>query len=515
MVNEQVENMIDQFLKEIWSGELDNKLAARLEKILLEDEESRIKFAEIILKETGKNMYIDIFLYSYLLDLFKLPDILKSFMEYVLENEQLLGWQSLYWIFCQFQRITFMNKEFNLPELDALRWNILNKSYERLKEKLDIELKYIPYEDRREDMAIVLTNQFLDIGHGPTKTAIDRAVILKKRYSNVLMINTADISPVIGAIPFWNGVQGNYVDKYREYTEIEWDGNLLQFVQCENNMPDIDTMVVLIEEIKNIKPKCIISIGGTSILTGLVNEMIPVLTVGCTQSGLMPTLADYQIIEPQNRDYCEEVMKLMKMDCQHLIDGRFTFLLKEQTRKFNKKELGLHIDFFYAVVVGGRLSEELTEEFMEIISSVIQYNDKFQLVIIGDCDKTEKWNKDNILKDHIVYLGKQDDVLAILEHCNLYLNPLRKGGGTSAVEAMEKGLPVISIDYGDVANIVGESFICSNKNEYIKLILRYIDDIEFYNNQSEKAKKLAEELQDSASEFNRILGVFHERINQR
>ena len=66
----------------------------------------------------------------------------------------------------------------------------------------------------------------------------------------------------------------------------------------------------------------------------------------------------------------------------------------------------------------------------------------------------------------------QNDLSTIYKVCDLYINPLRRGGGTSAVEAMYNKLPVVSINYGDVALNTGDEFCVSSYVEMEQTILK-------------------------------------------
>lgn len=101
--------------------------------------------------------------------------------------------------------------------------------------------------------------------------------------------------------------------------------------------------------------------------------------------------------------------------------------------------------------------------------------------------------------------GLQEDVLAVNECCDLYLNPKRIGGGTSVAEALYKGLPVVTMDYGDGGLGAGKEFHVSDYEEMYELVLKYANDKEFYKLMSEKAKERAQRLMDSKKEFVKII----------
>ena len=120
-----------------------------------------------------------------------------------------------------------------------------------------------------------------------------------------------------------------------------------------------------------------------------------------------------------------------------------------------------------------------------------------------------------LMKKHSIYLGFCSDVLSILENCDIYLNPYRKGGGSSCVEAMYMGKPVISIDFGDVSTNVGDDFLVKDYDEMIDLLAHYKEDILFYEKQSEKARKRAELLLDETGSFEEAVIEFERREREK
>ena len=101
-------------------------------------------------------------------------------------------------------------------------------------------------------------------------------------------------------------------------------------------------------------------------------------------------------------------------------------------------------------------------------------------------------------------MGMQKDVLAILELVDIYVNPLRQGGGTSGLEAMYKCKPAVSINFGDVAAVIGKDFCVNDFNEMKSIIIKYKNDRKFYVEMSKKAKEVADDLMDSKKYFTKL-----------
>lgn len=106
----------------------------------------------------------------------------------------------------------------------------------------------------------------------------------------------------------------------------------------------------------------------------------------------------------------------------------------------------------------------------------------------------------------------QDDVLAILDNVDLYVNPDRIGGGTSVIEAMYKAIPVVTLDHGDVALGAGEEFWVHSYAEMTEKIIKYMNDIDYYNMMSKKAKERANYMLDSDGAFTDIIREFETKF---
>lgn len=240
-----------------------------------------------------KNVKMAVFLYSMLVNLDYNPEIMKEFIRYVTENET-LNYQNKYCLFYQIERIVFLHPEFEEQQVLTAKWELLKQVYAETKHHINMPLHKIPSESCNPNMAVVITEQFLDTNHGPTKTALDRCTILKKSMGKeVLLINTAELQPQNGYLPFLCGRVGNYYDDLRQKESQVWKGTDILYYQCADIMPEAEAYELLLHIIEQIKPMYVINIGGSSLFAGLVDELVPVLTVGTTPSGLAASLTTY------------------------------------------------------------------------------------------------------------------------------------------------------------------------------------------------------------------------------
>lgn len=109
---------------------------------------------------------------------------------------------------------------------------------------------------------------------------------------------------------------------------------------------------------------------------------------------------------------------------KHVIESIFTSSLKPQTEHINRNILGISEEVFLIVVVGARLYDEVTDEFLEMLEGIGR-EDIF-VGFIGEFRNYEKCiEKFPILKNQSANLGFCDDILSRLELCDLYVNPIK------------------------------------------------------------------------------------------
>lgn len=457
---------------------------------------------------------VSVWWYSVLLGLRKESDILLEFIKYVRVHHESFSLNTQFFMYCQFFR-----EIFNYPSLQCVNISkemslFYQEIVEGFAKSVNVSLQPIKLQQRDQQWALVITEQFISIKHGPTKTALDRCkTLMEKCGKKVLLLNTAEMLSQVGYIPFYGARAAGY-DSKKSFEEIQhWKGVDIPYVQCGQNMPDFDTLEYFLSFIKKRAPGVVILIGGTSILGNLVNKMIPVLTVGTVPSQLTCNTTKYQTLSRNLDDSDLELLQVFGHTEQNVIKGVFTSSLKPQTEYLTRKDLGIAKDIFLLVVVGGRLDVEVTDEFLMCLEEIIKPD--MRLVFVGKFDKYEKSiQKYDKLSAQSAYWGFCDDILSRMEVCDLYINPLRTGGGTSCVEAMYKGVPVVTVNTGDVAVNAGEDFCVSDYREMQEKILKYHDDMEYYKVMSQKAKKRAELLLDTEGEFIRILEEMRKRDAQ-
>lgn len=160
--------------------------------------------------------------------------------------------------------------------------------------------------------------------------------------------------------------------------------------------------------------------------------------------------------------------------------------------EYAREDFQLKKDDFLLVTVGNRLDSELTEKFTDMVCERLLTKEPIKWLIVGSKSKyIEKRYADYLAGRKIIYIPYEDDLPALYQICDVYLNPLRMGAGTSIRWAMCAGLPCALFSApSDAIPAVGiENTIGSTEEEMAEYVLRLWKDPELYRAESQKFQK--------------------------
>ncbi len=471
-------------------------------------------FCQIILyeieQETSYSNYFNykLALYSILMKIGKSADYVNLYLSEVLDSSSSNAGNK-YFVYHQFKRMLFTREVKSNNETGTLVNGLYVSCYKEFFDELKDNFIKIPSIERNRNLVMIMTVQFLGEEHAPTQTIMERIKILKLSGKSVVLVNTAELNLLNGYLPLYGINFGNVFEEYNELNEFKIDKYKVPFLQIPEDLPIQYRMQVLIHLINKIKPYYILSIGNGSILADLCGNIVPCASMSVVFSSIPKTKNNMKII---GRKLKEDEKKLYIDD--DIIESRFTFELKEQKLHYSKMDKNLPDNKFILVVVGTRLQFDVTDEFMKMLQEVCQKG--CYVVFAGIMD-----NYDNLMENYPVvsanssFIGYCDDILALMEICDLYVNPDRIGGGFSIIEAFSKGKPGVYLKSGDVYTAGGDSFAVNNFDEMAKQILRYKNDKDYYKNMSGLAKERAKLMTSSKEAIEDIDRQICQRIEER
>ena len=439
-----------------------------------------------------------ILLSSDLLNIFNDKKYLEFLLELLIKSTDINKYNRFF-AYYQCVRYIFVNKDICSENIDIM----IEKLYEKIfNDFYIISEKYTRIEEkqRNHNKIFIVTNQFLGINHAPTKIAIDCCYnFIKNLNKEVFLINTKEVLTEKGIVAMSNIVNANVINEYNNINILKYKDLKIQFYQPQIQMPDENEIVKILNMIEEHKPSMVINIG-TTLVGDLCTKIVPTVTIPLGSDGYSKSM--FYVVNDKNER--NKYIKKHNRSVESLIISKFQFELKQKEHTFTKEQLGIPQNKFIIAVIGNRLEQEIDEECLELLEKSCKINNSYVLFIDEfnfNGKDTSKYK--NLVGNH-KNMGYQQDLLAVLEHIDIYVNPKRSGGGTSAIYAMYLGKPVVTLNYGDVANNVGEKFIVENYDEMEDQILKYKNNDKFYQSQSIIAKKTALGLVDNFKFINTI-----------
>ena len=452
--------------------------------------------------------------YSVLIGMIKDASMFIAFLQYIRKRKDAFSLNTQYFLYSQLNALYFrfpaLNSEKGRIELLRFYQEIVNG----FAEKISVPLKEIPFRERDENLVIVITEQFLAVNHAPTAMALDRCkILIEKMGKSVLLINSKEMLTSVGEIPFYKSVRGSFVPKYDFETEFNWQGATIPYYQCKMPMPDLWEIEQLLKEVRNMAPGWAVVIGKGGVLGNLVGRMVPSISIAMISS-ILCVCSKYQALNRKMTEEDTRILNQVGYPKGNVIESTCTFSKPEQKEFITREELKIPKDAFLAAVVGNRLDEEVADDFLEMLEEAVSEN--MRIGFIGVFQKYERRiERFPKVRERSFYLGYCEDLLSRMELCDLYVNPMRLGGGSSSVFAMLKGVPVVTLDYGDVSINAGKEFCVKDYKEMRKKIQRYCTDAEFRETMSGKARKRAGMYLDGGMEFVGIMQEAERRENAR
>ncbi len=415
---------------------------------------------------------------------------------------------NMYFVWNQFKRISLKSLAVLDEETHSLLDKLYEKSYNGYKKELCDKAVRLKKERRNKDRVLVSAIQFLDNTHAPTRTVIERCKALSKLGKEVLLVNTTEQYLMSEYMPLYNAGYGRVLKEYNEIDNFKFGDVNISFIQLPSELSITLRFKALEKIINQFNPYYILSIGTGSMLADLCGNIISCACMSLAFSTLPHTMNKMRILGRKLSE--EEVRRYSEID---IIESRFTFELRPQTRKFTRAEMQLPEDRFILVVVGIRLQFEIMPDFMEMLTSVCKKG--CYVVFAGKFENYDELMKQyDIVSCNSSFIGYCDEILALMEICDLYINPARLGGGFSVIEAFEKGKPGVYLRTGDVYTAGGEDFAVEDYAEMVDEILKYKNDRKYYEEKSILARERAKLMTSSMEAIADIDKQICERVEK-
>lgn len=340
-------------------------------------------------------------------------------------------------------------------------------------------------------------DQLLLLNHSPTKLCIDLAINFKKYYPNFkikifvednLIISSKEI---IYPYHFSSIASMNCREQHKEYLK---GYNVDVYYSNPQKNKQYRTKEI-IDEINRFNPDVIYSTSDLSVTREILYPYFPTIFFSHGEYNFS-TLADYYIFDGELKKNFENINKKFEFfDEEKIIEIRTGVDFEPKHRIIDKREYSIYKNDFVAITVGNRLDVDLDEEFIDMICSIIiKYNDIKWCIVGGKkINYIEKKYKDLVLNEKIVFIDYEEDLSNLYGMCDIYVDPLRNGGGMSIALAMKLGLPCLVFNESTHGSMwVGEENCFQSIEDYLNEFIKLYENEIYRKNRSEIMKSRLE-----------------------
>ena len=278
---------------------------------------------------------------------------------------------SHYW---QITRAVFTDGTLKSSEVERKLTGLYHTLFEAFSTAVGVtERCYIPRKERNQNLVIVFSPQVLGLGHAPTKTLLDRSYVLKTfLHKEVMIVNTAMYMTKKGRAPFYHMQEAEYAAELSELSSLEFKGETFSYMQCPEDMPDLQVIASLVQLIRDRRPDYIIGIGGNDICADICGRIVPQITVSTVFSGIATSCGEWQMVGKRTLSGTDE-MRLQELgvqkECVKCVP--FTFSFKPQQDHYTRADLTLPEEKFLVATVGWRLDDEVTGAYLKMLEEAV------------------------------------------------------------------------------------------------------------------------------------------------
>jgi hypothetical protein len=484
-------------------------------------EQDKEEFYRVLDDEFRSDIPLYIFLLSFMIKAVNSNGIIEKLIEIICKG-QLDVYTS---VELELQILAEINKNYEQGSMYDKQRKLHTYNSESFRAIIQPPSDYIPYQKRNKNRVVVMAEQLLALKHAPSKITYNLCYTLQQVLGmEVLLISCPIVTKQIKTNNCWTEVaiteyyyqelNGNYVffitgdnvlsKEYElngyfviNYKDCNIAGRQVPF--CSENTDNLRNLIQIIYEfnpafiynLDMVSPVAEICAGFTTLVSGAMNYGYPV-----SNAHILLKLAKRDEAKSSTED-----IAILNPYRQLVIRDELHFDIEPPVNYENRSMYGIAEDAFLIVMIGNRLEFDLTLNFKSVLKSMFELDQKIEILLIGKYPEYQQYFSDEIFADRIHNIEYHNHLTEVLGIADLYLNPPRTGGGTSALISLYSGVPVITLPEGDVAGNVGGDFICADEQDMINTVRRYLTDKDFYKQQQQKGLAITNKLTDDTTKL--------------
>lgn len=338
----------------------------------------------------------------------------------------------------------------------------------------------------------VITPQLLHLKHSPTQVVLEYARTLIIKNGNKVLVAQTELFPQVQEAPVCQPFIANRLPsdskplgllRYEGAQMKRWRSPQLEF--------NVEKVMQAVRTVDAYSPSVILSYGNWNMVADVLSKRYPVIHLPSVGGPAMSL--GHLLLRPKDH---HSKPKLMPGQIGEYASFPFSPLkAPESNLILTRAELGLPERAFCFVVVGNRLPVEIDKPFVEFLETLLEPDPDSHVIFIGN-DADGQWEAQlpERLRRQMSYRPFQQDLGALYRVVDVFLNPFRQGGGVSAFLAMKEGVPIVTLDHGDVASYLGEELASLDIQAYQHHARRLRDDADYFGEVVQATRQRAAEI---------------------
>ncbi|MBP2315838.1 glycosyltransferase [Azospirillum soli] len=313
----------------------------------------------------------------------------------------------------------------------------------------------------------VLTNQFTNDQHQPSRDCFDYASRLQDDFGLDVAIINCNTMPLRVESMFIPPMNAQLVEESEGVCAMQMFGRQVKVASFTDRAFSAQKLSTIVEAIDGYDPDLLVTFGGSNVVGDLFAEANarPVVCLPTT-SGLTISLA-HIVLGYDEGNYTDHLPALYRAPFAKRFRP-FTLGFSPPPTSGDQGDFGLGSPPFLFAVVGTRLDLEVTPEFLEIADRVLDRCPGAIIAFAGGVKELPARLATTRNAVRMRSVGHLKDIRAFYRRCHAFLNPSRQGGGGSGAYAIAEGLPVVTLDWGDVASVAGEGIPVPDWAAYVE-----------------------------------------------
>lgn len=252
---------------------------------------------------------------SYILQLDAKTLYLESFLSKLrgLQKISYLEWKQAAFYYIQLNRFRLQHSECDTEGIRTTLAELARRGVTSFMRQLNVAVSPLPYEKRMDDRIVVLTEEFLEDDSEHMFQVLESCYKLQHETGKkVLLINTGESVSRMGEVSFFGCQYGKWDESLQRKSQMEWNGKKIDFYQCEAFCGDMNETEKVIKKILEYNPGMVFHIGDHSFLAGVIDEWIPVMSIGGTYGRYPVSPTEFQAAFESREDLEQEFCAVVR-----------------------------------------------------------------------------------------------------------------------------------------------------------------------------------------------------------